>query len=122
MMNHNENITIKINEKLESTEKVESTKKLETKVVEEKNGKANSRHIIDQNTKNNVEKQQVDNKCAKCNKKLKLTDIECKCGYKFCNLHRYSDQHDCKFDYKHANKELLEKNNPLIISTKVDKL
>ena len=61
-------------------------------------------------------------RCGKCNKKLKLTDIKCRCDKYFCAAHRYSDLHDCSFDYKNHGKEILEKQNPAVISQKVDKL
>jgi hypothetical protein len=32
----------------------------------------------------------------------------------FCGSHRYSDRHDCSFDYKATGKQILEKNNPLV--------
>ena len=70
----------------------------------------------------NKNKETKKNRCMKCNKKLKLTDTPCKCGHCFCNEHRYSDRHDCKFDYKKLGKDLLEKNNPTVVSSKVDKL
>ena len=41
------------------------------------------------------------NRCGKCNKKLGvLGGWDCRCGGKFCSFHRYSDTHDCDFDYK----------------------
>ena len=62
------------------------------------------------------------NRCDKCNKKLPLTAIKCKCDKLFCNDHRYSDTHDCTYDYKKKGKEFLEKNNPSINFSKVDKI
>ena len=38
------------------------------------------------------------------------------------SAHKYSDCHNCKFDYKKFGKEILKKNNPKIISTKIDKI
>ena len=34
-----------------------------------------------------------------CRKKLKLTDFECRCGLRFCGLHRHAEAHNCGFDY-----------------------
>ena len=59
-------------------------------------------------------------RCAMCNKKLKLTAIQCKCNNYYCDMHRYSDCHDCKFDYKNNARNALEKNNPVVISKKLD--
>ncbi|KAJ3385389.1 AN1-type zinc finger protein 5 [Lobulomyces angularis] len=62
-------------------------------------------------------------KCEHCKKKLGLANnFKCKCGKSFCALHRYSDRHDCAYDYKAASKSALIKDNPLIISEKVLKL
>jgi predicted nucleic acid binding AN1-type Zn finger protein len=39
--------------------------------------------------------------CEKCNKRLRITTCyTCKCRGSFCATHRYSDRHDCNFDYK----------------------
>jgi len=46
----------------------------------------------------------------------------CKCGYVFCNHHRYADQHLCDFDFKAAGKLKLEAANPVIVAEKVRKL
>ncbi len=40
------------------------------------------------------------NRCGVCKKKVGLTGFTCRCGGLFCSIHRYSDKHDCKFDYK----------------------
>lgn len=46
--------------------------------------------------------------CDICNKKLPLFAYKCKC-YKFlCTLHKYAENHDCKYDYKRKYKEELE--------------
>ena len=39
-------------------------------------------------------------RCATCKKKLGLTGFTCRCGGLFCSIHRYSDKHQCDFDYK----------------------
>ena len=40
------------------------------------------------------------NRCGVCKKKVGLTGFTCRCGGLFCSIHRYSDKHECKFDYK----------------------
>jgi hypothetical protein len=35
-----------------------------------------------------------------CKRKLMLTDLECKCGHRYCGLHRHAEEHKCTFDYK----------------------
>ena len=60
-------------------------------------------------------------RCPICAKKIKLTDIECKCGIIFCSIHRYPDMHDCSFNFKETGKDLIEKNNPRIVPIKLTK-
>ena len=40
----------------------------------------------------------------------------------YCNEHIYSKNHECPYDYKKSGRELLEKNNPAVIFSKVEKL
>ena len=61
-------------------------------------------------------------KCYTCNKKLKITSIKCKCNNYFCKIHKDEKIHNCTFDYKKYNKVLLEKNMPIVISEKVNKI
>ena len=35
-----------------------------------------------------------------CKKKLLLSDMECKCGIRFCANHRFPEEHKCTFDFK----------------------
>ncbi|KAL7996664.1 putative Zinc finger, AN1-type, AN1-like Zinc finger [Plasmopara halstedii] len=51
-------------------------------------------------------------RCWECKKKLGLTAIECRCGYIFCNSHRFEDQHNCSFDFKAADRAELARRNP----------
>lgn len=41
------------------------------------------------------------NKCNfdGCNKKLKITDMSCKCGKIFCQFHKFPEEHKCEFNY-----------------------
>ncbi|AES69221.1 AN1-like zinc finger protein [Medicago truncatula] len=39
-------------------------------------------------------------RCITCRKRVDLTGFSCKCGNLFCSMHRYSDKHDCPFNYK----------------------
>ena len=43
-----------------------------------------------------------------CNKKLKLTDLECVCCKVFCINHRLPESHACTYDFKQI-KIVLEK-------------
>lgn len=61
-------------------------------------------------------------RCFSCRKKVGLTGFECKCGYVFCGEHRYSDKHDCDFDYRENAREQLKKANPVIVAEKLEKI
>jgi len=62
------------------------------------------------------------NRCYACRKKVGLTGFECRCGGLFCGLHRYSDKHNCTFDYKADGREQLTKANPVVVGEKVKKI
>jgi len=62
------------------------------------------------------------NRCASCNKKVGLTGFSCRCGGLFCSLHRYSDKHECSFDYKQMGADEIRKSNPVVIASKVNKI
>ncbi|WOK96602.1 zinc finger AN1 domain-containing stress-associated protein 15-like [Canna indica] len=65
---------------------------------------------------------QSSNRCLICRKRLGLTSFRCRCGELFCPRHRYSETHDCSFDYKAAGKEQIAKANPLIRAAKIIKI
>ncbi|KAJ8675390.1 hypothetical protein QAD02_011176 [Eretmocerus hayati] len=62
------------------------------------------------------------NRCALCRKKVGLTGFECRCGGLFCSVHRYSDKHDCKFDYREMGAQEIRRNNPVVVGEKVQKI
>ena len=45
-----------------------------------------------------------------CKKKLKLSDLECRCGYRFCSKHRLPELHFCTQNLKEKNREKYLKN------------
>mmetsp|Transcript_34697 Transcript_34697/g.71608 ORF Transcript_34697/g.71608 Transcript_34697/m.71608 type:complete len:179 (+) Transcript_34697:84-620(+) len=61
-------------------------------------------------------------RCFECRKKVGLTGFQCRCGGTFCGTHRYSDKHNCSFDYKAAGRDQIAKANPTITPEKVDKI
>ncbi|XP_074573518.1 zinc finger A20 and AN1 domain-containing stress-associated protein 1-like [Curcuma longa] len=61
-------------------------------------------------------------RCLICRKRVGLTGFRCRCGDLFCKLHRYSDAHDCSFDYKAAGRDQIAKANPLIRAAKIIKI
>lgn len=62
------------------------------------------------------------NRCFNCKKKVGLTGFTCRCGGLFCSIHRYSDKHECNFDYKEHGAEEIRKSNPVVVAKKVQKI
>merc|ERR1719320_2109197 len=62
------------------------------------------------------------NRCLSCKKKVGLTGFTCRCGGLFCSIHRYSDKHECSFDYKALGAEEISKSNPVAVAQKVKKI
>jgi len=62
------------------------------------------------------------NKCLMCRKKVGLTGFQCRCGGLFCSLHRYSDKHDCTFNYRELGATEIRKNNPIVVGEKIQKI
>ncbi|XP_062003795.1 zinc finger A20 and AN1 domain-containing stress-associated protein 8-like [Rosa rugosa] len=61
-------------------------------------------------------------RCTTCRKRVGLTGFNCKCGNTFCSTHRYSDKHDCPFDYRTAGRDAIAKANPVVKAEKLDKI
>ncbi|CAO2831776.1 unnamed protein product [Amaranthus hypochondriacus] len=61
-------------------------------------------------------------RCFTCRKRVGLTGFDCRCGNLFCAAHRYSDKHDCQFDYQAAAQSSIAKANPVIKANKLDKI
>ncbi|KAK6933765.1 Zinc finger, AN1-type [Dillenia turbinata] len=59
------------------------------------------------------------NRCSGCRRKVGLTGFRCRCGDLFCPEHRYSDRHDCSFDYKTAGRETISRENPVVKAAKI---
>lgn len=66
--------------------------------------------------------QQIVNRCSGCRKKVGLTGFRCRCGDLFCSEHRYSDRHDCSYDYKTAGREAIARENPVVKAAKMVKV
>lgn len=75
-----------------------------------------------QNIKKNKLIQINKTRCWKCNKKIGVTAIQCRCKYYYCGKHRYSNEHDCPINYKKINKEILLSNNIKCQASKLEKL
>jgi len=62
-------------------------------------------------------------RCAHCNKKLTISaQYTCRCGLLFCPEHRYSESHNCSYDYQKNGRDSIEKNNPLVVRPKLPKI
>ncbi|CAD6184458.1 unnamed protein product [Caenorhabditis auriculariae] len=62
------------------------------------------------------------NRCASCKKRVGLTGFTCRCGGLYCGEHRYDKAHNCQFDYKTHEREAIRKNNPVVVSDKVQRI
>lgn len=63
------------------------------------------------------------NSCKRCSKRLSLIGgYACRCGGKFCSNHRHAEDHECTFDYKTMERQLLAKQNPLVTAQKISYL
>lgn len=69
-----------------------------------------------------AEEKRSANRCNFCKKRIGLTGFKCRCGQTFCSLHRYSDKHNCLFDYKSAAQDAIAKANPVVKADKVEKI
>ncbi|EEF49168.1 zinc finger protein, putative [Ricinus communis] len=59
------------------------------------------------------------NRCSGCRRKVGLTGFRCRCGDLFCWEHRYSDRHDCSYDYKTVGREAIARENPVVKAAKI---
>ncbi|KAK6120794.1 hypothetical protein DH2020_023487 [Rehmannia glutinosa] len=62
------------------------------------------------------------NRCSGCRRKVGLTGFRCRCGELFCADHRYSDRHDCSYDYKTVGREAIMRENPVVKAAKIVKI
>ncbi|XP_076956779.1 uncharacterized protein LOC143632075 [Bidens hawaiensis] len=61
-------------------------------------------------------------RCSGCQKKVGLTGFRCRCGELFCSEHRYSDRHECGYDYKGVGREAIARENPVVKAAKIDRI
>ncbi|XP_034048423.1 AN1-type zinc finger protein 5-like isoform X2 [Thalassophryne amazonica] len=62
------------------------------------------------------------NRCFICRKKLGLTGFDCRCGNLFCGFHRYSDKHNCPYDYKADAAAKIRRENPMVVADKIQRI
>ncbi|KAL9248391.1 hypothetical protein vseg_021716 [Gypsophila vaccaria] len=61
-------------------------------------------------------------RCSGCRKRVGLTGFRCRCGDLFCAQHRYSDRHECPYDYKSAGRAAIARENPVVRAAKILKV
>ncbi|XP_022148530.1 zinc finger A20 and AN1 domain-containing stress-associated protein 5 [Momordica charantia] len=82
-------------------------------ISESRRSTTSDRPRLDESAKREV------NRCSGCRKRVGLTGFRCRCGDLFCAEHRYSDRHDCSFDYKAAGREAIARENPVVKAAKI---
>lgn len=105
-------------EKPETENTLEPNPEMETSVFETSSSPKVA-EIEDPNRTSSKPKKAKKAKCGVCKKKLGLTGFDCRCGGLFCPTHRYSDKHECGFDYERLGKEELRKANPVVGDEKI---
>lgn len=61
-------------------------------------------------------------RCWECRSKIGLTSVTCRCGFTFCNEHRYAEEHSCLYDFKSAAKRKLRDENFVVVPAKVARI
>lgn len=51
-----------------------------------------------------------------------LPGFGCRCGNLFCGIHRYSDKHNCPYDYKTEAADKIRKENPVVVAEKIQRI
>uniref|UniRef100_A0A3B3R3J0 Zinc finger, AN1-type domain 5a n=1 Tax=Paramormyrops kingsleyae TaxID=1676925 RepID=A0A3B3R3J0_9TELE len=51
-----------------------------------------------------------------------VAGFDCRCGNLFCGLHRYSDKHNCPYDYKAEAAAKIRKENPVVVADKIQRI
>uniref|UniRef100_A0A3B3R586 Zinc finger, AN1-type domain 5a n=1 Tax=Paramormyrops kingsleyae TaxID=1676925 RepID=A0A3B3R586_9TELE len=51
-----------------------------------------------------------------------ISSFDCRCGNLFCGLHRYSDKHNCPYDYKAEAAAKIRKENPVVVADKIQRI
>ena len=68
-------------------------------------------------------KQIVDSsKCKLCPKKLGCLPYICKCENAYCTIHRLPEDHECTFDWKTHQRNILTKLNPRVVAEKLTRI
>ncbi|KAL6468582.1 hypothetical protein MHYP_G00221060 [Metynnis hypsauchen] len=118
---------VSIDELLRSAESVEAgarrgKRKLNEVLQLDEDGASGSDVSVQSSTTEVDKSKPKKNRCFTCRKKVGLTGFDCRCGNLFCGVHRYSDAHNCSFDYKAEAAEKIRKENPVVVGEKVKKI
>ncbi|TEA31543.1 hypothetical protein DBR06_SOUSAS9110069, partial [Sousa chinensis] len=81
-------------------------------------GSETAQQSSEEQSKSLEKSKQKKNRCFMCRKKVGLTGFECRCGNVYCGVHRYSDVHNCSYNYK-ADAEKIRKENPVVVGEKI---
>tara|TARA_Y100000590_G_scaffold1649_1_gene2083 strand:+ start:31978 stop:32190 length:213 start_codon:yes stop_codon:yes gene_type:complete len=54
-----------------------------------------------------------------CKKKIGLLGFECKCGNIYCSKHRHAEDHECTYDHKSKERNILENKLVKVVSEKI---
>jgi predicted nucleic acid binding AN1-type Zn finger protein len=79
---------------------------------------------IDNNKSLNKKKKNLKKRCNYdlCNKKIRMSGFNCKCGFRFCAKHRLDFEHNCTYDHKLDGKNQLTKQLIKIEPQKLEKI
>ncbi|XP_017490978.1 PREDICTED: AN1-type zinc finger protein 5-like [Rhagoletis zephyria] len=61
-------------------------------------------------------------RCQQCGTSIEVIGFDCRCGSRFCVVHRHSAGHGCTYDYRAAGQSELRKANPKVVADKVRKI
>nr|XP_034828394.1 AN1-type zinc finger protein 3 homolog isoform X2 [Maniola hyperantus] len=109
-------------ERLQAEGNKKSLKRLEEESGAGTSGASTGASDNDADDKDPSKDKKKKNRCAVCRKKVGLTGFECRCGGLFCAVHRYSDKHECSFDYRELGAQEIRRNNPVVVSQKIHKI
>jgi len=102
---------------------IADTLKLQTELVEPQVLSTDALIVSSSSQANEpVKSKEGPNRCTTCRKRVGLTGFSCRCGNMFCAAHRYSDKHECSFDYQTAAQEAIAKANPVVKAKKLDRI
>ena len=86
------------------------------------NVRVNSAHVLALDEGGEGMAKESSTRCSTCRKRVGLTGFSCRCGNLFCSVHRYTDKHECSFDYRTAARDAIAKGNPVIKAEKLGKI